>query len=49
VGSDFVIYFLAFCGWVIFRFRLYFLLDIEVLDIDSWVLILVEIDGCALK
>jgi hypothetical protein len=39
---------------------LYFMLDtevldidswiyIEVLDIDSWVLVLVEIDGCALK
>jgi len=39
---------------------LYFMLDtevldidswiyIQVLDIDSWVLVLVEIDGCALK
>jgi hypothetical protein len=27
----------------------HFLLDIEVLDIDSWVLVLVKIDGCAVK
>jgi hypothetical protein len=44
-----LLHFLEFCGGVIFSFRLYFLLDIEVLDIDSWVLVLVEIDGCALK